>query len=88
MLRFLMILILSATTGFAQTPGGVQPYHRVGDTLRYTVVFDGDANFSSVVLDLSDVRCPCPTTWIRFEFQHQPNSEARARQVRGGGRNP
>ncbi len=68
MLRFLMILILSATTGFAQTPGGVQPYHRVGDTLRYTVVFDGDANFSSVVLYFSTSAAPVDQPGLGSNF--------------------
>ena len=58
MLRFLMILILVATPGFAQAPSSVQPYHKVGDTLRYTVVFDGDPNFSSVSLYFSTPSAP------------------------------
>lgn len=50
MLRFLTTLVLVATAGFSQTPSSVQPHHKVGDTITYTAVFDGDPNFSSVTL--------------------------------------
>jgi hypothetical protein len=58
MREFLLILVCIATAGFAQSPSSVQPYHKVGDTLRYTVVFDGDPSFSSVTLYFSTSAAP------------------------------
>lgn len=60
MLRFLMALFFLTTATFAQAPSSVQPYHKVGDTLRYTVVFDGDPNFTSVTLYFSTSTAPGP----------------------------
>jgi hypothetical protein len=58
MLKFLMTLIVVATAGFAQTPSSVQSYHKVGETVRYTVVFDGDPDFSSITLYFSTSAAP------------------------------
>jgi hypothetical protein len=60
MLALLMTLILAATGGFSQAPSSVQPSHKVGDTLRYTVTFDGDPNFNSVTLYFSTSAAPEP----------------------------
>jgi|HubBroStandDraft_6_1064221.scaffolds.fasta_scaffold03528_14 hypothetical protein len=68
MLKFLMTLILAATSGFAQTPSSVQPIHRVGDTLRYTVVFDGDPDFSSVTLFFSTSVAPANQAGLAQSF--------------------
>jgi hypothetical protein len=68
MLRVLTILILGATAVFAQAPSSVQPYHKVGDTLRYTVVFDGDPNFSSVTLYFSTSAAPADQAGLGQNF--------------------
>jgi hypothetical protein len=51
--RLSLLVVLAATATFAQTGGGpssAKSYYKVGDPLRYTVVFDGDPNFSTVTL--------------------------------------
>jgi hypothetical protein len=66
MIRILMILM--AAVGFVQSPSSVQPHHKVGDTLRYTVVFDGDPDFSSVTLYFSTSAAPPDQTGSSQNF--------------------
>lgn len=68
MLRFLTTLVLVATAGFSQTPSSVQPHHKVGDTITYTVVFDGDPNFSSVALYFSTSAAPADQAGLAQNF--------------------
>jgi hypothetical protein len=68
MLKFLATLIIVATAGFTQAPNSVQPYHKVGDTLRYTVVFDGDPNFNSVMLYFSTTAAPADQAGLGQNF--------------------
>jgi hypothetical protein len=58
MLKFLMTLIVVAAVGFPQAPRSVEPHRKVGDTLRYTVLFDGDPTFTSVTLFFSTSSAP------------------------------
>jgi hypothetical protein len=68
MLRLLMTLVLVATVGYGQAPSSVQPYHKAGDTLRYTLVFDGDPNFSSVTLFFSTSAAPADQSGLSQSF--------------------
>jgi hypothetical protein len=51
MLRNLALLVLATTSLIAQTaqaPMGIRQHYKPGDTLRYTVTFEGDANFDNL----------------------------------------
>ncbi len=51
MLRNLALLALATTSLIAQTaqgPTAIRRHYNPGDTLHYTVTFDGDPNFDSV----------------------------------------
>jgi hypothetical protein len=51
MLRNLALLVMATASLIAQTaqgPMGIRQHYKPGDTLRYTVTFDGDPNFDNV----------------------------------------
>jgi hypothetical protein len=51
MLHNLVLLIVATTSLIAQTgpvPMGIRQHYKPGDTIRYTVTFDGDPNFDNV----------------------------------------
>src|ERR1700678_978434 len=53
MFRYLVVVLSLATTMLGQNGlEGVKPGYQVGQTLRYSVSFDGDPNFKSVSLFL------------------------------------
>jgi hypothetical protein len=53
MLKYLMVVLSLAVAVLAQNETGlssVKPQYKVGQTLRYSVTFDGDPNFNGVTL--------------------------------------
>ena len=53
MLKTVVATMVLVTAAFAQSQGGlsnVRPHYTVGETIRYTVTFEGDPNFASIML--------------------------------------
>lgn len=74
-----LLIVLSAGATFAQAVGAprtVKSYRKAGDSLHYTVVFDGDPNFSSVTLYFTTSASPPEQAGLRQNFSISQTQKA------------
>ena len=83
-----VVLLLGAVSLVGQTglaPTGVRHNYKPGDTLRYTVTFDGDPNFHSVAIIFQSNSVPPDQSGLRsnFDIEHSERTSRGIFEVDG-----
>jgi hypothetical protein len=71
MLRQIAVLLVAATSLVAQNsqaPTGISHHFKPGDTLRYTVTFEGDPNFDNVNISFQTGGVPSDQSGLTNNF--------------------